>query len=140
MSDNITLINQRHDIKGKVFEFKDELIRIQVEQEHEVEVSEYILAIYKGKQIETKVTIVKPGEISLLIPLLPDDYFNDRRNFPRLRINIPAVVIQEKIEPMRVMERIIHVRLRPIRYGASIQFMSTANVKMLYGYLFANQA
>ncbi|NHN31314.1 PilZ domain-containing protein [Paenibacillus agricola] len=187
MLENITLINQNHDLKGKVIEFKDELMLVQIEEEHQVKTTEYILALYKGKQIEAKVIVVKPGEIGLFIPLLPVDYFNDRRNFPRLKVDFPAVVIQETLESTGLLERIIHVRVHDVshrgfsfsvesgdeiklewasrlilqseqlpilcdiivnnhagqsesvRYGASIQFMSTTNVRMLYEFIFSRR-
>jgi|GEM_PF-2974693 len=111
-SESVILINQRHEVAGTLIEFKDELMRIQVTEEHEVELTEFILALYKGKQIEAKVIIVKPGEIGLFIPLLPDDYFNDRRNFPRIRVDLPAILIQQS----KYEERIVRIRLHDVSH------------------------
>lgn len=110
---NVTLINQKHDVKGQVIEFKDELMRVQVTEEHTMETSEYVLVLYKGKQIQSKVISTKPGEINVFIPLLPEDYFSDRRNFPRVRADFPAVLLQRL--PGQE-ERIIRVRVHDVSY------------------------
>jgi hypothetical protein len=100
--ETVTLINQNHDVKGEVIEFKDELMRVRLAEGHGIDLSEFILVLYKGKQIESKVIVVKPDETGLFIPRLPDDYFEDRRNFPRTPVDYPAVLILKNGEVVNI--------------------------------------
>ncbi|UJF33629.1 PilZ domain-containing protein [Paenibacillus hexagrammi] len=115
-ANQVILINQNFEVSGEVIVFEDELMRVQVTGEHPVKRAEYVLAIYKGKQIESKVISVKADEISLLIPQLPQDYFSDRRNFPRITVDFPALLIQTVKQSHGAEENILPIRLHDLSH------------------------
>ncbi|WLR51838.1 PilZ domain-containing protein [Bacillus tianshenii] len=88
--DYIKLVKDNKLYTGALYLFEGELMKIIVKNPQEYKAGDKITCLYTGVRFESKVLKVKDNHLFILVPQFYEQFPNEKRKHPRLKVDFPA--------------------------------------------------